>query len=362
MPLDIDSLSRQIQLNCNISDARYGSLFSVCGLLLRLRDLYKWEQDMPPWQEPEPSDLLTWIDAREGSWQDLCEHEFESLQMGSKQYSTFDCATINRQLQPSGLIYGAGYAAFMKPSFFLGQVVESRQIGTLQIHVVDRELARDLFVTPAMKQGDQIFARRSAMRFFLWDQIMEMRPSAKSALDFALMQYGRSLRVVRKTPGDHHDLLNHVAHQELDRWIYHEIGESQRSAFEGDVWHEIVAHFANSPIEIFARVLKDLLADTHPQGFLGHIIAGQHASSVGFYVAFMRPFTRILFPEIITALAEFRETGDWLVVERARQAGYEKVDGQAKALVSLYRKKAEQGQEWVRERIMEELIEPLEIG
>jgi hypothetical protein len=38
--LDLKHLIRQIQRNCDISDAQHGGVFSVCGLALRLRDLY----------------------------------------------------------------------------------------------------------------------------------------------------------------------------------------------------------------------------------------------------------------------------------------------------------------------------------
>ena len=63
--MDIAQLQRQIQTNCDISDAHHAGLYSLCGLLLRMRDLYKWEQNLLPWQEPEPATLLEWVDTRE---------------------------------------------------------------------------------------------------------------------------------------------------------------------------------------------------------------------------------------------------------------------------------------------------------
>ncbi|MGA2402714.1 MAG: hypothetical protein ABSG91_13580, partial [Syntrophobacteraceae bacterium] len=40
---EISDLQRQVQKNCDISDARHAGVYSLCGLLLRMRDLYKWE-------------------------------------------------------------------------------------------------------------------------------------------------------------------------------------------------------------------------------------------------------------------------------------------------------------------------------
>ncbi|MGO9018263.1 MAG: hypothetical protein ACLQVJ_07920, partial [Syntrophobacteraceae bacterium] len=50
-------------------------------------------------------------------------------------------------LRPLGLVYGAGYGIGMKPTFFLAECAESSSVGGLRIDVVNRELARDIFIT-----------------------------------------------------------------------------------------------------------------------------------------------------------------------------------------------------------------------
>ena len=45
----------------------------MCGLLLRLRDLYKWEHGMPPWIEAEAPEVLGWIEERENLWEEILE-------------------------------------------------------------------------------------------------------------------------------------------------------------------------------------------------------------------------------------------------------------------------------------------------
>jgi hypothetical protein len=52
---DLDRLIRQVRRNCDISDARHAGMFFICGLTLRLRDLFKWEKGLSPWEEGDPA-------------------------------------------------------------------------------------------------------------------------------------------------------------------------------------------------------------------------------------------------------------------------------------------------------------------
>lgn len=359
--IDISQLRQQVQNNCDISDAKYGGIYSLCGLLLRLRDLYKWQVGLQPWQEPEPTDLLEWVDAREQQWERISQDDFQALTIGQESFEPFAVDAINGILRPLGYIYGAGYAAAMKPSFFLGELVDSRRTGELRIDMVDRELARDLFVSPAMRQGEQILARRSAMLFSIWDQILEMRPSVKEALLYALTQHNLDALKLRSCPKELGPALYRVAEVELETWIYHEIGEAREDVFNGYLWHEIVSTYSNSPIELFARVIKDLLADTHEEGLLGHVIQMRKKSSLGFYIAFMRPFSKLMFPEAAEAFKLFQDHSNWEIISEARRQGYANAQRNARALVELHLESRKHGIDWSTSRIISELIEPLGI-
>ena len=59
--LELDAIISQVLRNCSISDSRHAGLYSVCGLALRLRDLYKWEKRLDPWVEEDSSKILEWI-------------------------------------------------------------------------------------------------------------------------------------------------------------------------------------------------------------------------------------------------------------------------------------------------------------
>jgi hypothetical protein len=359
--IDVNQITRQVQRNCDIADAGSGAVFSLCGFLLRLRDFYKWEHDLLPWQEPEPATLLEWVEAREEMWLEIAEEPFQPISMDGETFDAFDLDAINGRLRPSGLVYGAGYVAGMKPSFLLAELVESRRIDSLRVDTVSRELARDLYATPAMRQGERIFARRSAMLFFLWDQILEMRPSAKAALSFAFRQYDLDVEDLRRSPKEMGPRLQHVAATELQAWIYHELGEAREDAFGGLLWQEMVATYAGSPVEIFARSVKDLLADTHADGLLGHIVNQGLKGSLGFFVALMRSFMRMVFPEILEAFTQFLASGDWAVIEKARKRGHTKALGLAEALIALHEEGRRRGADWARKEIVAKLMEPLGI-
>ncbi len=362
MEFQLASITERIQENCHISDAKHAGLFSLCGLLLRLRDLFKWEKGLFPWEEPEPTDLMAWVDHREELWETLTEKDFQPIELDGEVFDPFDALSVNRILRPQKLIYGAGYAVGMKPSFFLGELEETRPMGELEVNIVGTELVRDIFISPVMRQGNSIFARRSAMLFILWDQLVEMRPSARDALTYAMAQYGLDAQAIRSAPRNLGPELKQVAVAELETWIYHEIGEFHEDAFLGSVWHEIVSTYPNSPIEIYARVVKDLLADTHSFGLIGHIVKHRVKSSLGFYVACVRAFTRLLFPEMLGAFKRFLLSEDWGIIEKAREAGQENGKRWAKTLTELHLLGVDRGIPWAREKIMAELIRPLGIG
>ncbi|SMC26925.1 hypothetical protein SAMN02746041_02814 [Desulfacinum hydrothermale DSM 13146] len=359
--LDAKLLREQVRYNCLLAEAHHGGTLSVCGLVLRLRDHYKWEQGLPPWREPEPSDLLDWIETREARWEEIDSEGFTSLRIGSELLDPFQVERINDVLVPEGLVYGAGYVAGLRPSFFLGTLREIQYLDDVRVLMVGKELARDIFASPAMRQGSIIYARHHPMVSFLWEQIFERRPSARNALHFALAQYGLDMEAVSADPNGHADRLYAISEEQLATWVHHELGEMRQSLFDNAMWREIVASYANSAVEVYARVLKDLAADTDETGLLAHITTARKAASLGFYVAFLRPFTKLLFPEILRAFRVFRQSRDWATIAAARDRARQRITRQIEDLVRLHRQGESRGRPWAKRAIEEELIAPLGI-
>ncbi|MBW2107619.1 MAG: hypothetical protein JRI36_02980, partial [Deltaproteobacteria bacterium] len=65
---DMRRLVDQVLKNCDISDSIHAGLYTVCGLALRLRDLYKWEKQLAPWEDGASSEILGWNEQKEHTW------------------------------------------------------------------------------------------------------------------------------------------------------------------------------------------------------------------------------------------------------------------------------------------------------
>lgn len=358
---NLNTLHEQVFTNCLIAEANYAGTFSLCGLVLRLRDLYEWEKGLLPWTEPEPPVLMEWIEHRETSWDPWMEKDFRPLMLDGLPVDPFDVEAVNAYLAGSGLVYGAGFVEGLRPTFFLGKISEIKEMDGAVVFCVEEETVRDVFATPAMRQGARIYIRRQPMLSFLWDQIFEMRPSARSALTFAFAAYGLDVAQVARHPAQHADALQTIARNQLQTWIYHELGEFHEDAFRGHLWHDIVATYPNTPIEIYARVLKDLCADTDDKGLLRHIIDEKNRAALAFYVAFLRPFTRLMFPEILRAFHRFQKSHDWNLIENARNQAKATFHGRAATLVAIHQEHRHRGVEWAKEKILEQCIVPLGI-
>ena len=77
------SVIRQVEANCELASGFQAGFFSLCGLLLRLRLLYKWKHDLPPWREPEPDAVLAWVANQESAWDALRSHQLPLKAPGS---------------------------------------------------------------------------------------------------------------------------------------------------------------------------------------------------------------------------------------------------------------------------------------
>ncbi len=353
--IDLESLVAQVNKNCDISDARYAGVYSVCGLALRLRDLYKWRMGLDPWTEGDSVEVLQWIGDKEQEWACLEEEELHTIEIGGGYFDPMDTASINAFLEPHGLLYGAGYARSVKPTFFLGVIADQKTMEGLRVYTLGRELARDLFTAPALSQEDCIVIRKETAKAFLWDKMQYINTSGRPALKSALAYYA-----VCETQSDalrHH--LERIAVEETEAYMHHEIGEIRDTVFDRGVWREIVASFPGTRIELVSRAVKDLLADTNEYGMLRYISANRKAASLAFYVAFIESLTKKLFPHIIPAFEEYTRTQDWGAVEDAIRAGHDIARAYAETIVDIYQSRREEGRESMEEELSRRMLNPL---
>ena len=351
--LSIDDIAHQVLQNCSISDANNAGMYSICGLALRLRDLYKWEQGLPPWEERDSSEVLEWIEAKENQWEKCIDKKFATISINGKTYDPFDTTAINAVLEPLNFFYGAGYARGLKPTFFLAAIAEKSTVNSTTIYTLDRELARDLLTIPAHSQNDNVILRQDSAKLFLWDSIFYIKKSARPALRFALESCGindhqpRALR---------HRLTDLLAAQR-DTYIYHEIGEIHDTVFDRELWREIIAAFPYSPVEYLARAVKDLLADTNKYGTLQHIVREHNTAALAFYVAFLDGLPKEFFPELPASFQQFAQAEDWNIIDQAVSSGYRTAAAHAGLIMNLYQEGIRKNDlKWTENQIQKQLL------
>ena len=351
--IDIEGITRQVLHNCDISDAYHAGMFSICGLALRLRDLYKWEKSLPAWEESDSSEILEWIEAKENKWEQYPENGFIELTINGKKFDPFDTIGINTILEPHQIFYGAGYARSLKPTFFLADIAEKTIDKGNTVYTLGRELARDLLTIPALTQDDCVLLRQESARLYLWDSIFYIKKSARPALKFALDSCG----LKHQEPKALRPHLTTILAVLKESYIYHEIGELHDTDFDRKTWREVIAAFPCSPVEYLARAVKDLLADTNQFGTLRYIIRKRKTASLAFYAAFLDGLVKEFFPELLTSFQEFTHTNDWEAIDRAVSSGYQTAKQHAALITDLYREGVRKDDnKWAETEIQKQLL------
>jgi hypothetical protein len=326
-----NGLIDDIKQNCNISDAGYWGYFSICGLLMRYRDLFRSEQGLAPWSPIAREEIAAWIARKEACWQELEGMRFRDLSISGRTFHPFDTAGINNALADHGLVYGAGYGMYLKPTFFLA---ESRSRNELSGHIIyrtDRELVRDLFTAPAMLQDTAIFLRFEPLKAYLWDQYVQLRPGRATVLSDAFAAYG--LEPGQAVQGDFPTRFDGLISAYADVLLCHEFAESRESV---PPWKSLVAVADDRRSEHFLRALQDLIADTSDAGPLAHVAGTRDRRGLALFIGLMEGYRRSLFPELREAYRRFKDEGDWSVVDAVRRSGYARFMRVRESVLALF--------------------------
>lgn len=284
-----DSLVAAVQRNCHIADARHARDMTLCTYLLEMREFYRWEAGIPlgdPLARPE---VGTWLNAREALWETLVDEDFGPLPVADAYYEPFDAASVNRAIQPHGLVYGAGIGRFGKPHFFLGRLDRKHEEEGLTVLVCEREYARDLTALPAALQGGTVIVRREALCQWLWEKAeawaMKKTPGAM-ALALGAYDYA----------ADPHAALERMTDAETETLILHERGEHAAGKLLGTGWEDSLACAKKRRAEILMRAVRDNLADSLVT--LPALIKRQAWSSLWFWFANFDGMRRELWPAL----------------------------------------------------------------
>jgi hypothetical protein len=338
----MDELIKTIKLNCHISDASYWGNFSICGLLMRLRDLYRTEKGLKPWHSIPKEDISLWISERESLWKGLEGKRFIPLPVKDEMYDPFDVDGVNEKINSSGYVYGAGYGLYMKPTFFIAEIGSKKEISDYRIYISKRELARDLFSSSAMLQGRCIFIRLDPLKSLLWEKFISLKSKKKTHIESAFLKFGLTPSIVPdKDEKIFENLFEEMALKYSDMHLYHEIAEAIEDIPE---WKEIIIATKDKKLELILRALKDLIADTSDYGPIKWSLEKNELDSLRLYIDFIEGYRAILYPSIL----EISKIEDLSRIEDIRIEAYKTLNNYRKKIIDLSKEKPEMIKEFLK--------------
>jgi hypothetical protein len=351
-------LVQQVQANCQIATAGQVGYYSLCGMLLRLRQLYKWEQGLQPWQEGEPQEVLAWIAQQEEAWNDLAETDLQDLQWQGRRLDPFAVVELNTLVAPEGLAYGAGFTHGLAPMCFLGELWERQQRLGLTIFILGPELARDLDAAPALRQGEVVYLRTEPLAYYLWDQLADPTRQNNIFFQVALAAWGLDPAAWLQKPERYEDAFQALLAAQGEALIRHEIGEALEPALQATL-PEIVQRLPHSKVERWVRALKDALADLNDWGRLAHILERRDLPELALLLAWRPGFYPYLVPELAPAFWDLQKTRDWEVIETARRTALQRLRQTAAQLEQEWAALAARDTDTLQRTLEERFIRPL---
>lgn len=352
--LNLGAIVNAVQTNCHISDAQYAGDLTLCTFLLKMRELYRWENDLPFTQEMPKAAIGDWMNEREKLWEGIETAPYLPLPLPGGDQDPFEVAAINRTLAPAGLIYSGGYGRACKPHFFLANLLWQEERHGFHIYVSDCEYARDLDAPPGMmlEHGTapgpsflsapppegagafsaSIFIRTEALRRWLWERYEEWGWNQRNeAMGRALACYDFA--------GDTQQALAAMAEVETESVILHEIGEARAGAELGEAWSRMLADVMRGRAEIMARAVRDLYADC--LSTLPGLLERNQPAAIHFFFANFTGMRRKLFPELAKAYQRWLEDGNLAPLRRAGESGRSRWQAQAMAMLALHRERGD---------------------
>jgi hypothetical protein len=318
----LPELAEAVQRNCDISDARHAGDYGMCTFLLKMREFYRWEQELPLTRVLPREALGDWLSAREARWQEIEAEDFEPLPLEAGAAEPMAAETANRELLPCGVVYSAGYGRFGKPVFFLGALLRVEERDGLRVILSSCEYARELAAPPAMLQGRTIYVRLESVRRYLWEKIEEWQwRKAGNRMARALAGYD--------FVADPERALARMAENETESMILHELGEARAGELLGPAWEDMLASVARTPAEVEARAVRDLLADC--LSTLPALVERENLPALHFHFATFDAPRRELFPEALEAYEAFLASGSLRPLQRVAAEGAERWLAEARA-------------------------------
>ncbi len=321
-----------VQHNCHIADALYAGDYTLCVYLLKMREMYRWEQGVDFKTVLTTDDVGDWLTAREGLWDDVEEMDYKPLLIKDKRHEPFDNELINTLLEENNLVYNAGLGIRCRPHFFVAELEERIQKDDYTILISGKEYARDMAAPAAMAQENNIFIRRESLRRVIWEILDDARVQGlDNPLTRAMSFYPFET--------DAEEALIQMTETEIKYVIQHEIGEVKAGKILGDSWNDMTIKLARTQAEIMLRAIRDHLADSLTT--LPALIKNKNDASLHFYFGNMTAMRKHLAPSLVEAYTYWHETGDLSVLNGLSNRLLEHWENLATEVTALYSKSTE---------------------
>lgn len=336
---DLKQLIETVQYNCHVADARHAGDYTLCVYLLKMREMYRWEQGIDFKTMLTTDDVGDWLTEREGLWDDVEEQDYKPLQINAETYDAFDNDLINTLLDKEKLVYNAGLGIRCRPHFFIADLEEQIQQDEYTIYISGKEYARDMAAPAAMAQEHRIFIRRESLRRVIWEILDDARVSG---LDNPLT---RAMRFY-DFENDAETALNKMAEAEIDYVIQHEIGEVKAGRILDSGWDSIdngwnamLSTLARTQAEIMLRAVRDHLADSITT--LPALLKDNKPASIHFYFGNMTAMRKHLAPALIEAYEYWHKTNDLSPLQTLAEQSQSHWQDLAEAVIVLFEKSSE---------------------
>ncbi len=318
-----------VQENCHISDARFARNYSMCTFLLKMREYFRWENELPFSCDLSRAELGDWLVEREQAWEEFESRRYRHVPLADASVDPFDAEAINRELIPQGYVYSSGYGLFHKPHFLLGGLLKHEQRDGVSVLISSCEYARDLVAPPAMSLNGMIFVRQESVRRFIWERIEESRwsKSENNPVKRAMDAYTGC--------DDIEELLERMTENEMESLVLHELGEVAAGSVLGPEWEDMIVAIAPSQAEHIVRAVRDNLADC--MSTLPALLERENAAALHFYFGNFTGLRRALFPEAFNAYNEWVDSGRLRALQDAVCEGEEQWRGAAHTILNQYR-------------------------
>lgn len=296
----ISDLTETVQHNCHIADSMHAGDYTLCVYLLKMRELYRWEQGKNFSANLPNKEVGNWLRQREALWDELEDNDFLTISIKDATHSPFESNSVNEVLSAHDLVYSGGMGINNRPHFFLAEL-ESHEIHKdFQLFIAGKEYARDMSAPPAMSNQNSIFIRKESIKRLLWERLETWRwnrPENALGRSFACYDVDKKLD----------SALEEMTETEAKNIIEHERGEIQAGELLGDKWETILFSLPHSKAALMLRAVRDNLADSLTT--LPTLLSSNHEPSWHFYFGNLSNLRKDLFPSLVDAYNEWYEKG-----------------------------------------------------